>query len=84
MAYGEIFIRVISKAFKSNIISKDVKKKLEEMNRKSKEQKHDGLSLIELAEKAFDEGIINKDVYHYLLKLNNDANKAKHPKQTKS
>jgi hypothetical protein len=82
MTYGEIFIRVISKAFKDNVISKNVKKKLEEMNRKSKEIKHDGLSLVELAEKAFHEGVINEDVYHYLLKLNSDANKAKHPKKS--
>jgi hypothetical protein len=84
MTYGEIFIRVISNAFKAQIINKDVKRKLEEMNRKSKEIKHDGLSLVELAKKAFDEGLINEDVYNYLLKLNNDANKVKHPNKSKS
>lgn len=80
MTYGEIFIRVINKAFKSKQISKDVKMKLEKMNEQSKKVKHDGLSLIELADIAFKQGIINKNVYNYLLKLNSDANKVKHPK----
>ena len=80
MTYGEVFIRVISKAFKAKVISKDVKRKLEQMNAQSIKVKHDGLSLVELAEIAFNQGIINESVYNYLLKLNSDANKVKHPK----